>query len=342
MVNHNKTPKFLRRFILNRKGTAEVIGSVLFIMILLFAFTNIYLWHDNATKTMNNLFSDKLNSQIAVRWELTQAGVETNTLVVTNGGGVGTSISRLWIVRGGSDHLYAHFENAQGVGLILPPGGTIKLELSGSDYTSPIDFTTSGGITHVSYTPNKAVDTFTVLTTLGNMASPKGQIVIVDSNGGGEGGNQAIGDFIPDYHSIQWRDASGSWTSGWSIPVIRNNHVMWKVDVTYYGASTITVDKNSYIFISPLNAQQGQGHPPQKFYLVDADLSPSEGVTVASSSEGTEITLYFASVTPGGTASGITLDRSNGDEFLMSLIIYGAPPSTYAQSFPLYAIRIQP
>ncbi len=65
MVNTN-TPKFLKRFIINRKGTAEVIGSVLFIIILIFAFSNIYLWHDNATKTMNTLLSDKLNSQIEV------------------------------------------------------------------------------------------------------------------------------------------------------------------------------------------------------------------------------------------------------------------------------------
>ena len=41
MVNTN-TPKFLKRFMINRKGTAEVIGTVLFIIILIFAFSNIY------------------------------------------------------------------------------------------------------------------------------------------------------------------------------------------------------------------------------------------------------------------------------------------------------------
>ena len=91
MLTRNKMPKFLKRFMINRKGTAEVIGSVLFIIILLFAFTNIYLWHDNATKTMNTLLSEKLNSQIQVYWS--NDTVES-TLVVTNTGGVGTVLSQ--------------------------------------------------------------------------------------------------------------------------------------------------------------------------------------------------------------------------------------------------------
>ena len=76
MVNRNKTPKFLKRFMTNRKGTAEVIGTVLFIIILLFAFSNIYLWHDTQIKTMNTLLSDKLNSQIEVHWYLTMMAMK--------------------------------------------------------------------------------------------------------------------------------------------------------------------------------------------------------------------------------------------------------------------------
>jgi archaellum component FlaF (FlaF/FlaG flagellin family) len=316
MVTKNKTPTFLKRFIINRKGTAEVIGSVLFIIILLFAFSNIYLWHDSATKTMNTLLSDKLNSQIEVHWSL-DAGVETSTLVVTNTGGVGASLSRLWIVTAGQ---HQHFELGD---RYVAAGGSIKIDVS----KSPISHTKIDG------------DTFTVLTTLGNMASPRGQIIFVDSNGGG--GGESIGDFVPDYHSVQWRGSSGSWASGWIVPVSDNNKLMWKVDLTYYGVNSITVDKNSYMFFSPLNSQEGSGHPPQKFYLVDADLSPSDGVLVAASNEGTKITLYFASSTPGGNADGIDLDTHNGNDFSISLIIYGASPSTYAQSFPLYAMQIR-
>ncbi len=133
MVNKN-TPKFLKRFMVNRKGTAEVIGTVLFIIILLFAFSNIYLWHDTQIKTMNTLLSDKLNSQIEVHWLLDDAtGQETNTLVITNTGGVATSLSRLWIVTSNqalARHLYANLENVGVTGLSIAAGASIKIDLT--------------------------------------------------------------------------------------------------------------------------------------------------------------------------------------------------------------------
>ena len=156
-------PKFLKRFIINRKGTAEVIGSVLFIIILLFAFTNIYLWHDNATKNMNTLLSDKLNSPLEVHWLLDDNGEETNTLVVTNAGGISASLSRLWIVTSGESsarHLYASFEKSDGVSLNIAAGTSIKIDLIGgslpssdaSEITS-VTFTSSGAA--VPYTRTK-------------------------------------------------------------------------------------------------------------------------------------------------------------------------------------------
>ena len=181
MVNTNKIPKYLRCFIYNRKGTAEVIGSVLFIIILMFAFSSIYLWHDNAVKSMNTLLSDKLNSQIELHWLLDKEGAETSTLVVTNTGGVGTSLSRLWIVTGGQ---HQHFELT---GSYVGAGESTTIDVS----APPISHSKSVG------------DTYSVLTTLGNMASPKGLIKIVDSIGGGGGGSAAIGSvIIVDYSSF--------------------------------------------------------------------------------------------------------------------------------------------
>ena len=52
------------RLLKNKKGTAEVIGSVMFIVILLFFFTNVYLWHDAATKEMNQMYVDRINTPI--------------------------------------------------------------------------------------------------------------------------------------------------------------------------------------------------------------------------------------------------------------------------------------
>ncbi len=57
----------LKRLIKNRKGTAEVIGTIMFIVILLFFFTNVYLWHDAATKEMNDMYVEKINAPITMR-----------------------------------------------------------------------------------------------------------------------------------------------------------------------------------------------------------------------------------------------------------------------------------
>jgi hypothetical protein len=77
----------------NKKGTAEVIGSVMFIVILLFFFTNVYLWHDAATKEMNQMYVDRINTPITV-------SVQDQTLNVTNKGGADTALSMVWMVVG--------------------------------------------------------------------------------------------------------------------------------------------------------------------------------------------------------------------------------------------------
>jgi hypothetical protein len=144
MVNHLKTSKLLRRFITNRSGTAEVIGSVLFIIILMYAFSNIYLWHDDAVKAMNTQMANKLSSQIEVHWRV-ENGVETDTLIVKNTGDVDSVLSRLWM-----NHQPFSLSDRS-----VKAGQTITIDVS--DVTSQ---------------PKTSGDIYTVLTTLGNMASP--------------------------------------------------------------------------------------------------------------------------------------------------------------------------
>lgn len=214
MLTRNRTSMFLRKFAVNRKGTAEVIGSVLFIIIILFFFSSVYLWHDTATKTMNNVLSDKLNSQIEVNWK-----TDNKTLVVTNVGGVGTSLSRIWIVTGSGDHIYADLENIGGSGrtLYVGAGQTVELFLSGSGFTSPISTSWIGtGYNRVQVYYNPPVNpleseqSFTVLTALGNMASPKGKIIIVDSYTGGSG-NAPVGTIIvADFESFNYYKLTGN------------------------------------------------------------------------------------------------------------------------------------
>jgi preprotein translocase subunit YajC len=85
--------KLIKRLLKNKKGTAEVVGSVMFIVILLFFFTNVYLWHDSATKQMNQLQIDKMNSGMSI---VPISGV-VGTFTVTDTGGLDITLSRIWI-----------------------------------------------------------------------------------------------------------------------------------------------------------------------------------------------------------------------------------------------------
>ena len=85
----------IKRLLKNKKGTAEVIGSVLFIVILLFFFTNVYLWHDAATKEMNDMYAQKLNSPIAAT--VSHNGDGSYSINVINNGGVDATLSCYWV-----------------------------------------------------------------------------------------------------------------------------------------------------------------------------------------------------------------------------------------------------
>ena len=89
----------MKKLIKNRKGTAEVIGTMLFIVILLFFFTNVYLWHDNATKDANQLFLQKINSTFKIEQV-------AGSIVVTADGGSTVYLSRIWII---DNTLNAHY-----------------------------------------------------------------------------------------------------------------------------------------------------------------------------------------------------------------------------------------
>jgi hypothetical protein len=113
----------LKRLLNDRKGVAEVIGTVFFIIILLFFFSNVYLWHDAATKEMNDLYVEKINSPIT----LTFSGSNPTLLSVTNNGGVDATLSALWVITG-SGPTQNHIRYTNGIqNIIVPPGETIDI-----------------------------------------------------------------------------------------------------------------------------------------------------------------------------------------------------------------------
>ena len=155
-----------KRLLRNKKGTAEVIGSVMFIVILLFFFTNVYLWHDAATKQMNDLQVQRINSQIDV--SVLPVSNTQYYITITDTGGVDATIATLWVIEK-STVIYQNqnpvihnipMEAAPVKDLIVPAGGaaeskTIQITLpftptSGSTLFFKV-YTTMGNFDLVSY-----------------------------------------------------------------------------------------------------------------------------------------------------------------------------------------------
>jgi len=138
----------LKRLLRNRKGTAEVIGTIMFIVILLFFFTNVYLWHDVATKDANELYLKKMNSSFGIT---SNAG----NITVTADGGSDIVLSRLWIVDDAANkYFYADLGNVH-----VAAGGSFNI-------TFPVSVTLPDGSIQVNYTPIYP-DKCTVINTLG-------------------------------------------------------------------------------------------------------------------------------------------------------------------------------
>ena len=151
----------MRRLIKNRKGTAEVIGTIMFVVILLFFFTNVYLWHDAATKDANQLYLKQINSTFKI--DQTDA---TYNLVVTANGGSAITLSRIWIDTGSSgSHVYADLGSAQ-----VAAGASFTITfVDGNSPSSTGQVSASqpqGGNIVVYYLPGQPV-TCTVINTLG-------------------------------------------------------------------------------------------------------------------------------------------------------------------------------
>jgi hypothetical protein len=151
----------IRRLLKNKKGVAEVIGSVMFLVILLFFFTNVYLWHDAATKEMNDLYVQKINSPITI----SVINNDPHQLNVTNRGGLDAKLSILWVDAGstGSPDRYHGFFNLEQLNIVVSAGASIS-----------VPWNDAGTLN--SYNEHYAPQTgdkikLTMITTVGNMAS---------------------------------------------------------------------------------------------------------------------------------------------------------------------------
>jgi hypothetical protein len=53
-----------KKFLRSKKGTAEIVGTALFLVILLFFFSNVFLFHDRVSREMDQVVADRVNSPV--------------------------------------------------------------------------------------------------------------------------------------------------------------------------------------------------------------------------------------------------------------------------------------
>ena len=145
-----KSEKMLR-IIRNKKGTAEVVGTIMFIVILMFFFTNVYLWHDAASKQMDNMYVEKMNTQITV----SLTGGNSN-LTVTNIGGSDVQLAMLWTDIESGSHQGHYYDSSVNTFPPIPAGLSQNVTLPLGTPTGKTVYTvvtTSGNVASCSYNP---------------------------------------------------------------------------------------------------------------------------------------------------------------------------------------------
>ncbi len=156
----------MRKLIRNRKGTAEVIGTIMFIMILLFFFTNVYLWHDAATKDMNQMYVEKMSAGMSISFD------SSNNQVIVNSTSSQITLSMLWIDTN-SAHVYANLTSST---IQVAPGdaNAVSFTFVGGSINPDGSVTCSQGSQTNTYEIHYSLPQnpkFTILNTLGVIVS---------------------------------------------------------------------------------------------------------------------------------------------------------------------------
>lgn len=123
----------LRRLRKSRGGTAEIVGTVLFLVILFFFFSNVFLWHNQATQEMDQVIADKTNSAVRIETAvLPGTPVNSNSEQIVLAYGAGLSLSEAPTPGSGSLALNVTFMfyptvNAGGVATRIDTAGKQRL-----------------------------------------------------------------------------------------------------------------------------------------------------------------------------------------------------------------------
>ena len=159
----------LRRFVKDKKAASEIVGTALFLVILFFFFTNVFLWHDQVTRDMDQIISDKKNS--AIRVEAYSNASNHVWLKVDNIGGLTVTLSRLWI----TSDTYHYFADLEPDSVHIEAGRHVNITfvnetISGQSSMGEVGASSNTGSVIVQYVPVSG-DAFRILTRRANSAA---------------------------------------------------------------------------------------------------------------------------------------------------------------------------
>jgi hypothetical protein len=328
------------------KGFSSVVGAVFMVLIIWVVAAGYLILtlsqntsYNEVVRSKNQLEADRLSERLtASNANYTVAGnVFTVEAQISNEGPLLVALKSLWVLDntlnefGFNDNINTSLGAGSNLVLNQAQNNAINVTLSGPSSTNSFSswFVTARGNTIPLTWYNSGLNSGSNNTlNVGNLT-------------------QIMGDFIPDYHSVQWAQVTGntvgSWNNGWIIPSAGSFNLIWRINMTYYGNSPITLDRSSMLFFTPFNGQNPGGKAPPLCYIVAYDPStsttkPYDGneLTATHASGGFQFTLYFGSPDSPGLTGGMKSSNIPGN--LMSITILGMSPSNYAQSFPLFAV----
>jgi hypothetical protein len=158
----------MKKLLKNRRGTAEIVGTVLFLIIVIFVFSNVFLWSNRASQQISTVTGDRMNSPIKV--EVTSYNPGQDALKVSTAGGRDVQLIRIWIIEvDDNNHSYIDFKNELSSEIGVAAGSYIYIilgnqtrDLRPTQNAIEIDYQVEAGMGEVR---------FKILTDLGNTAT---------------------------------------------------------------------------------------------------------------------------------------------------------------------------
>ena len=355
----------------NNRAVSSIFAMVFFLLIVMIMFTSFAVILNQNTSLEQKIIQtrqsdiERLNEQLTITAQPTVgvfSDIGSNSITVncniTNTGTQLVQIVRLWVVDLNSSE-------SGSLAISNATQGSIQAGQS-KDYSGKVSMT-------IEDTENSFL--FWFETDRGNKFTlqENGSVDLLDFS---SMLSRFFGDFLPDYHSVQWAyvtteggvSTTGPWNSGWIVPTGSNNEdLAFRLNVTYYGGSTLRIDNDTNILFSNLQetsiifeGSSGGVFPTLYITNYESDtnvLNSYNGheITVEPSTNPKPITLYFSTVQkysvnwwagtiqPSGSPipTGYPIENIQPNA-MMTLVLYGMSPSNYAQSFPLFSIQSRP